>query len=266
MRRSLLTVVAALAIVATACRSDRIALDYQYEPGQVLEYTLVASASATWDIGGPGRGSYRWVARVTEEVQEVDATGALVEVTLEPTDVEEDGLLSPGSDGKSFSMRIDDKGRVLEVVEVDGVPANALEPEEIAFIGTYRPPLPTEAIRLQEEWSGLPPINATEGFQQLVSSIRLVGLDRDADGRMAEIAYDGESPLARTTRLPEGEAELDGRARISGTAVVDIDGGYLREATTITEGDFDVHAVPTEGGTPVTGSLHQELTLELEKT
>lgn len=251
------------ALIAIACRSDEVTLSYQYETDQTLRYTMEATAHAEWDIGGAGEGSYRWAAEVFERVVEVDDEGALVEVTLAPTDVEEKGLLSPGSDEKTFSIRVDDKGRVLEVIEIDGVPAEDLDPEEVAFIGTYRPPLPTDTIRLREEWVAPPPPITQEGFQQLVSLVELDRLDRDADGRMASISYSGESPLTRTTTLPEGDAELAGSASISGEAIVDIDGGFVRESTTTTEGDFEVRALPSNEGSPLSGSLHQVLELHL---
>ncbi|MDQ3619158.1 MAG: hypothetical protein M3391_03400 [Actinomycetota bacterium] len=254
-----------LVLVAVGCRSDEVSLTYEYEVGQTLTYLVEATAHAEWDIGGTGEGSYRWVAEVFERVEEVDDEGALVEVTLAPTDVEEEGLLSPGSDDKTFSIRIDDKGRVLEVIEIDGVPAEDLDPEEVAFIGTYRPPLPTDAIRLREEWAAPPPPITEEGFQQLVSFVELDRLDRDVDGRTASISYSGESPLTRTTTLPEGDAELAGSASISGEAIVDLDGGFLRESTTTTEGDFEVRALPSDEGSPLSGSLHQVLELHLER-
>ena len=123
------------------CRSDRVKLDYRYKPGTELNYQMVVTASASWDIGGPGEGSYEVTFQVSEVVESADGDGAVVSISLNPTNIVEKGLPSPGSEKRSFTLRVGPNGEVLEVIAVDGVPAASLDPDQLVFIGTYRPPL-----------------------------------------------------------------------------------------------------------------------------
>ena len=138
-------------VALNACRPDTVELNYHYPEQTVITYRMDAAASARWDIGGEGSGSYHVVLDVTERVSGEENGGAVVTVEMMPISVDEDNLPSPGSDPRSFSLRIGPSGDVREVIEVDGVPATALDPDELAFIGTYRPPLPLEPVGLGDE-------------------------------------------------------------------------------------------------------------------
>src|ERR671919_105914 len=126
MRRSVV-LVTLFALLAPSCRSDEIELSYEYEAGDSLSYTMTA----------------------TEKIESL-ADGAIVTVVMEPVEVEEDGLPSPGTEDRTFKLRIGQSGEVLEVLEVDGVPASALDQEQLSLIGTYRPPLPLDPVGLDD--------------------------------------------------------------------------------------------------------------------
>lgn len=226
---------------------------------------MEARASAEWDIGGPGRGSYEVSFAVTETVQSSDDDGAVVTVEMEPTEVVENGLPSPGTEQRSFALRIAPNGEVLEVLEVDGVAADALDPDELIFIGTYRPPLPRDPVRLGDEWEAEQEVRLASVFQQFVTTGRLDSLDRDEGGKIARLDYFGEGPLVWSTELPQGQAELTGFAHTRSEAVLDIDGGFLREANSSTSGDFDVRVDPGGQQAPITGTLTLDLDLDLRK-
>lgn len=258
-------VAGALLLLATvACRPDTVDLGYQY-PEESLEYRMRARASAEWDIGGSGRGSYVVTFAVTETVQSADDESAVVTVEMVPEQVEENGLPSPGSEERSFALEIGPDGEVLEVLEVDGVAAKALDPDELIFIGTYRPPLPQDRVRLGDEWEAEQEVRLGSVFQQFVTSGRLESLDRDARGRVARLRYAGEGPLLWTTELPQGQAELTGAAETTSDAELDIDGGFLRRASSSTSGEFEVRVDPGGQQAPITGRLELNLELDLEK-
>lgn len=249
-----------LLLVLAACRPDTVELTYRF-PDEPREYRLEARISSRWDIGETGGGSCRVVLDVVETVREQDATSAVVEVTTTPASVEEDGLGCPRGGG--FALRIDSNGRVLEVLEVDGVDAAELAQEEEAFIGTYRPTLPEEPIALGATWQSEqePEVGS---LAQLATRGTLESLYMDDEGPVAELSYSGSGPLEWQTTLPQGTAALGGSATTDATATFDIERGVLLSASSVLRGDFDVRVQPTGGGgTPVTGRLSLDLELSV---
>lgn len=263
--RRIAVAVALMSLALPACRSDRIGLTYRYPEGMESAYSLVADAVATWDIGGPGRGSYRAEFEVTEVVESVEEDSAIIAVDMIPVDVNESGLPSPGTSPRSFRLRVGPNGEVMEVLEVDDIAATNLEPDQLLFIGTYRPPLPHDEVRLDDRWNSEQEVELPSTFQQIVTAGRLIGYDEDADNELALIDYDGEGPLTGTTQLPQGAAELNGVVHSESEAVFEIDGGSLRAASSSTTGDFDVRVVATGTDLPITGRMHLELDLTIEK-
>jgi hypothetical protein len=260
----LLAATLAIALAATGCRSDSVELAYKFPAEESLVYEMVADAQANWDIAGEGSGSYTVVFEVTETIDSVDEQGAVVDVTMRPTDVQEEGgFIAPATADRTFKLQVGPHGEVRDVLEVDGIPASALDPDQRLFIGTYRPLLPLDPVGLDDEWPGSQEFQGEE-FQRITTLGTLEALNSDEDGDYAELSYSGKGPLVWQTSLPEGEAELTGAARITGSARLDLEDGILRSASSSTEGDFDVNVLPEEAGNPIAGTLHLQLDLELE--
>lgn len=253
-----LRVLSYLLLVLAACRSDTVDLAYRFPEG-TRHYRLEGEISSRWDIGTSGGGSCHVVLDVEESVREQDGDAAIVEVSMSPVDVEEDGLGCPRGGG--FALEVDTDGRVLEVLEVEGVDAAELAQEEEAFIGTYRPTLPGEPVALGDVWqSELEP--AVGSLAQLATRGELESLYMDDDGPVAELSYRGSGPLEWQTELPHGTAGLGGTATTTATAKFDVDRGVLLSATSVLRGDFDVRVLPSSGGrTPLTGTLSLDLEL-----
>ena len=265
MRRAVFILSLCLALFLTACRSDTVELAYRLDTDNVRTYRMEARAQATWDIGEQGSGSYRVVYEVTEAVRSVDAAGAVVAVVMTPQNVSEDGLPSPGPGERSFTLQISPGGEVLQVLEVDGVSAEALEPEELAFIGTYRPALPEREVRLLDTWSSDQDLESGSVFQQVEAMGQLVALDIDHGDPVAELRFEGQGPLGWTTRLPQGEAELTGTATTENDVQLDIEDGHLDLSDSVTKGSFDVRIAPGGGEAPITGTLELDLHLSLRR-
>jgi len=255
-----------VALIAVSCRPDAIELAYVYDAGRVLSYQMDAHAEARWDIRGTGSGSYDVSFEVIETVQSVDATGALVLVEMRPLPAEERGLPSPGLESRSFSLRLGTDGELQDVLDLNGVAASALSNEEIGFIGTYRPALPMERIHLHDSWRVARDIAAGATFSQLDMRGVLAALGRDESGRLATIDFDGSGPVRWETLLPQGAATLEGTADTSGSAIFDIDGGFLRSGDSTTVGDFEVRVLPGGGRAPISGTLHLELELTVNQS
>jgi hypothetical protein len=258
-----LWIVAVAALVFPACRPDTVALVYRYEDGATLRYRMTADAHAAWNIVEPGNGSYSVVFDVSEEVVAVDGAGAVVEITLTPIEVSEEGLPAPGTEERSFELRVGSSGEVREIVSVDGVAAANLDPDELSFIGTYRPPLPLEPVALHGAWRSRQEVRVGNAFQSTVSTGELESLGADKRGEFAELVYSSRGPLSWSLSLPEGKADLEGAARSSGDVTFALGDGLLRTAHSRTEGDFTVAIARTEAE-PVTWGLHLELELHLE--
>jgi len=255
--------VVALALLLVGCRSDSVSLDYQYEPGSKLEYELIVTARSSWDIAGRGEGSYKVTFDVSEVVESSNDEEAVIKISLTPTDVIERGLPSPGTNPRSFTLRVGTNGEVLEVVAVDGVPAETLDPDQLAFIGTYRPPLALDPVTLQDTWRSIQEVQVGPVFQQVDTLGTLEALDLDGQGKFARIDYTGDGPLSFTTTLPQGTAELTGSAKTTTAAIFDLDEGVLRRSDSTTEGNFEVRVVPALTGPPITGTLNFKLNLDL---
>ena len=252
-------------LLLPACRSDKVTLEYRYTPAAELAYRLTADANASWEIGTSGEGSYQVTFDVIETIQSVEPDGAVVSVTMKPIEVHENGLPSPGAEERTFTLEVGSNGEVREVIAVNGVPAAALDHDELAFIGTYRPPLPLDPVGLRQSWSARQIVNLDLISQAISTKGRLLGLRRD-DQRLAELGYSGEGPLHWQTTLAQGDADLDGSTTTEATAELDIDEGFLRSATSTTAGDFKVRVTPSTGNVPVTGTLHLDLVLHIDKT
>lgn len=265
MRRALFILSICLALFMAACRSDTVDLAYRLDADNVRTYRMEARAQATWDIGERGSGSYRVVYEVTEAVRSVDDAGAVVAVVMSPLNVSEDGLPSPGPGERSFTLQISPGGEVLQVLEVDGVSAEALEPEELAFIGTYRPALPEREVRLLDTWSSDQDLEAGSVFQQVEAMGQLVALDIDHGDPVAGLRFEGEGPLGWTTMLPQGEAELTGMATTENDVQLDIEDGQLDISDSVTKGLFNVRIAPGGGEAPITGTLVLDLHLSLRR-
>ena len=273
MRRVTLLSLAVVSLLQVSCRPETVALAYKFPEGSSLNYEMVSRVEARWDFGSQegeseeatassGEGSYEVVFDVTEEVQSVEEDGAVVALQLRRTSVEDDNLTPPSD--SSFTVKVNEFGSVTEVIEVDGVAANLLEPEQKSVIRTYRPLLAIEPVRLYQEWPGSQEFQGPE-FEQLSLVGRLEKLDRDEQGDFAELSYSGSGPLIGAFELPEGNAELSGSAETTGEAIIDLDDGLLRTATSTTRYEYEATVVPLAAGTPLTGPLTVEQELELTR-
>lgn len=264
MRSGKLTLLLVL-VAFGSCRPDTVELAYAFEEGQTFNYEMKAQATASWSIGGRGSGSYKIAYAVEEKVVSLDDEGATVAVTMTPSDIVEEGLPSPGPTERTFTLQVGNEGELLGVLEIDGVPAEALDPDALAFIGTYRPPLPADPVRLRDTWKAQQELALGSVFQQVTTIGRLLTLDLDEDGEVADVSYRGEGPLVWTTTLPQGAAELSGAATSSGVATVNIEHGYLQSSRSTTSGRFEVRIVPGAGQATLSGQLSLELEMSLER-
>jgi hypothetical protein len=250
--------------IATACRPDTVELVYRFEPGREFRYTLTARGRVDYQFTTTtGSGDYLAVFDVTETVESVEDDDAVVSVSMTPVRSEENGLQSPAGEELSFRSRIGPNGEVLEVLELNGVPAAELGPEQIALIGTMRPKLPLEAETIGATWDAGQEFPLPSTFSEVTTRGELEGLAVDSEGRVAEIGFSGGGPLSGTITIAGGNAELTGALEVRGDAVLDVDGGFLRSATTRNAGDFQARLVPLNEA-PLSGAIHLELDIDLE--
>ncbi len=255
----------ALSLIFVACRPDTIVLTYRYAVGETHSASLTATALAGWTFsdGTRGHGTYRMTAEVEETVRSVDADGAILDVLIRPDEITEQNLSSPGSEVRAFSLRVDATGRVVRVLSVGGSPAIDLTPEETAFIGSFRPLLPAGEVEVGEDWQARGTAGASM-FDQSTTVGALTGLDRIDGTPCARIATSVDGPAVWRTTLPQGDASLTGTVSSSGTALMDLDRGRLREARIEVNGSFEVRiAQPDRSEQPLAGVLDLSLQIEV---
>ena len=250
----------------TACRSETVGLTYAYPEDSSIHYRMTALAEAEWDIAGrQGSGAYEITFDIEETIQSVQEDGsAVVTVQMTTSDFEERGLPSPGAQRRSFRLRLGPNGEKLEVLEVDGVPAADLDRDELSFIGTYRPCLALEGVALHGTWRCQQGFQLENLSQEIVTVGELDGLTKDTQGEVAVISYSSNGPLQLETTLPQGSAQLDGTEETKSVAHFDISEGFLRSGTSTTTSEFEVAVEPAGGGAAETGSLSQDLQVEIE--
>ena len=254
--------------IAASCtppRSEPVELEYAFSEHARSSYRLRARARANWDIGARGAGSYEATYTVVEEVQSVDESGAVLSVTMTAEEIVERNLPAPGRDRTAFRLRLGRDGAVREVLGIEDVAAAALDPDELVFIGTFRPPLPGRPVHPGDDWEAAAPAGLGAVFRQIVTRGTLEALQREGSTTFASLEYSGEAPLVWTTSLPYGLAELSGSADTRGEALFDVDHGRLEEARSSTEGSFDVRVVPRGARPAATGTLQLRLDLELRR-
>jgi hypothetical protein len=250
--------------IAGGCRPDTVELVYRFEEGREFRYTLTARGRVDYEFTTTtGSGNYLAVFDVTETIDTTDDDSAVVSVSMTPIRSVENGLQSPAGEELSFRSRIGPSGEVLEVLELNGVPASELGPEQIALIGTMRPKLPLEDETIGATWDAGQEFPLPSTFSEVSTTGELQALDVDSGGRLAQIGFRGGGPLSGTIAIAGGNAELTGALEVQGDAVLDVDGGFLRSATSSNAGDFQARLVPVNEA-PLTGAIHLELDIDLE--
>lgn len=257
---------ASLMLVGVGCMNEDVALSYRFVSEATTEYLMIAEASAEWDIGGGGQGTSTLEIRVLEKVETTDEGGATLEVIMIPQEAAGSGLLAPGTERRSFKLRVGTDGQVLEVLEINGIPARALRPEERTLIGTFRVPLPASAVGLFDRWTASLGVGSEVGLGGTRMEGRLTRLDRRAGRATAHLSYSGRGPLSWTVSLPQGDASLAGEAETDISAIFDIEGGFLSSAESTTTGTFDLRVDRGRARAPVSGSLSFVLDLRVERT
>jgi hypothetical protein len=175
--------------------------------------------------------------------------------------------LSPGSERRSFSLELGPNGEKLRVLEVDGVPAADLDDDQLALIGTYRPPLPLDPVGLGDSWDAKQQVAVGSVFQQVATTGVLDGLHRDGrQHRIAELSYEGGGRVTQSLSLPQGRAALEGQTKLHVSAELDIDDGALLRASSRTSGTYDARVVPSGDEAPITGTLELNLALTVTRT
>ncbi|MFN2525410.1 MAG: hypothetical protein ABR505_03995 [Actinomycetota bacterium] len=259
-------VVVVLTLLCASCRSDEITLSYRFSAGTTTEYLMRANATAEWDIGGGGGGTSSLLIRVRETVEKVEAGNATMEVSMFPQEASGAGLLAPGAERRSFKLRVGTDGGVQEVLEINGIPARVLRPEERTLIGTFRVPLPAFSVGLFDTWAAPLGVGSEVGLGGTEIRGTLERLDTEIGRQTAHLSYSGRGPLSWTVSLPQGRATLNGEALTDITAKFDIAGGFLTSAESTTSGTFELRVARGRAQAPLSGSLSFVLDLEIVRS
>jgi hypothetical protein len=251
VRRLALLALAGLGVLA-GCDPDTVRLTYRPEVGDVERYEVRVRAVTEVQLGTapPERREDSVVLTAEHTVVQAGSDGVRVQVVLSGGEEEP----------RRFVVVFDRSAQLREVESIEGLPEEALGTFGIAeiFPAAAGAP-PDEPLAPGERWvideevvlPGAPAPTVLRGRGRLLE----LGV---VDGTpVARIESRSELPLSAVRPSSRGEVHLEGVQVGDYRATHELDDGSVRDASSSTEGRYDIEVVPPpgSGGRPVSGSL-----------
>jgi hypothetical protein len=260
------TLLAALLLFATAlatssCRSGTVRLTFRPPAGADYTYDVTVRSVSEVDLGegGPRRRVDETTLRAEHTVLVTGPGGVRVQVALHP----------PGSEPRTFVVRLDRAAQLEEIESIEGLPADVfgdLGLSEIFPAAAGAPP--DRPLRPGDRWA-------------IDDAVRLPGAEPvrlTGQGRLEKLGVvDGRdvATIKSTTRLPVQRVSesRDGRLELVGTQFTQsrtrhaLADGAIDEAESVTRARFRVRLLPPTGvaGAPVEGTLAVEVISDVRR-
>ncbi|HEV8681854.1 MAG TPA: hypothetical protein VGS09_03635 [Actinomycetota bacterium] len=265
----MLPVLILLAAVALwSCAEHRVLLASRPNSGAPLTFRLELSADVERTLEGETRGQQIEAAfRVVEEVLSRQGDGtARARLTLAPISLQVDGREVTVGPGQEFVVTMAPDGRIVEIEESTGEPAEALAPVGLErLLPRLGPVLPRAPVGIGESWtSDTEFADETGSFSvALRSSLARLGMRDGEAAALVRTTY--VSPVRRREVFANAVAEIDGEDVGTQEAWFALD-GFLIRASGDSVGSYRVTFRPPGGEDvlePVRGSLDVRLHTEL---
>jgi hypothetical protein len=265
MRRTIVMLIAVVAMVTSGCKDDHVTIAYQPRPGAAFTYAIhVASTTSNSFPDRPATlpaGLVR--ADFTARHRVLDAQHGTTRVEVR--------LAREGLGERTFVMRFDRAAQLTAVESVEGIPAEALGSlglSEIFPAAAGAPP--DRPLRPGDRWTidDRVQLAGMDAPARLTGSGHLVQLGVVDGHKTATVSSATTLPLTSTSASPDGVQTLIGTQSTTITVVYDLADGSVRHSSASSIGQFDVLLGPPAGqpGTPIKGTLHVELRSEIRRT
>ena len=267
MRRTLLFPIL-LVVALSSCAEHRVNLTTRPGGGPPLTFRLELTADVDRTLEGESRGQ-RIVAafRVVQDVLSWSNDGtARARLTLAPVSLEVDGEDVAVGPGQEFLVTLAHDGRIVEITESTGEPAEALAPVGLErLLPRLGPVLPGAPVGIGDSWtSDTEFADETGRFSvALRSHLARLGMREGEAAALVRTTY--VSPVRRREVFANAVAEIDGQDVGTQEAWFAVD-GFLLQASGDSVGSYRVTFRPPGGEAvlePVRGSLDVRLHTEM---
>lgn len=268
MRRTLPLVIILAALVLSSCAEHRVLLASRPAGGAPLTFRLELTADVDRTLEGETRGQRIEAAfRVVQDVlfRQGDGT-ARARLTLAPTSLEVDGQSVTVGPGQEFLVTIAPDGRIVEIEESTGEPAEALAPVGLErLLPRLGPVLPEGPVGIGDSWASDTEFADETGRFSVALRSHLARLGMRGGEAAALVRTTYESPVRRREVFANAVADIDGRDVGTQEAWFALD-GFLLQASGDSVGSYRVTFRPPGGEDvlePVRGSLDVRLHTEM---
>jgi hypothetical protein len=241
---AVLATVAGLA--AMSCRPDTVRIAYRPRLGSRAVYRVMVSATSVTTLADqPARSTTdEEVFTATHEVLESSSGGSRVRVKL----------TSPGTEARTYVVRLDRAAQLAEVQLVEGLPASSLGDlglSEIFPAAAAAPP--TRPLRPGERWRIDAPITLAGSTTRIHGAGRVASLGVIGGRNVVRIECSYRLPVDRTSET----SRLLGSESTTSTATRRLRDGTIESETATTTATYAVSVLPPKGtsGPVIPGTL-----------
>ena len=257
-----------LIIILSSCAEHRVLLATRSGGGPPLTFRLELVADVDRTLEGETRGQ-RIVAvfRVVQDVLSWSPDGtARARLILAPVSLNVDGEPLGVGPGQEFLVTLAPDGRIVEIEESTGEPAEALAPVGLErLLPRLGPVLPEAPVDIGETWTSDTAFTDETGRFSVALRSHLARLGMRGGEAAALVRTTYVSPVRRREVFANAVAEIDGQDVGTQEAWFAID-GFLLHASGDSVGSYRVTFRPPGGDAvlePVRGSLDVRLHTEL---
>ena len=258
LRGGLATVgVVILALLASGCGYDSLALAFRPTAGSVARYRAITTTRTFTDLPGSAPDvEQQIIIDIAHEVLSATRDGTLLGITATFVRVTQNGLNVEAPEEVRSRFQVDRSGHAINLA------TNTVNASDTARQGLpeITAPFPPGRVRLGQQWGFSPPVGRG-GFG---GSARLIRLDRVNGVNVAEIEANLATSIEDTEiRGRDGPVTIGGPLTLHVRGTYEVDTGMLIESQQELAGDFRLRFA-LEGSTspPVAGT--QRLTVSTE--
>jgi hypothetical protein len=252
--RTLAAAVAALALLA-GCQPDTVRISFRPAAGAHYAYRVEIQSVTVTSVEGtaPQRVSDDFILRADHSVLAVSPASIRVRIRL----------AGEGLGPRTFVVRLDRAGQLVEVQRIEGLPARALGSlglSEIFPAAAGAPP--DRRISPGERWVvDEPVVLPGQPATRLRGSGRLKTLGVIDGRKVATVESTFRLAVRGTSQLSQGNFVLDGSQSTSATSTQDLSDGSVEKVEAVTTGRYRLTLLPPTGtdGPPVPGTLTIEV-------